>query len=85
MMAGGEHHMIMFIVGFAHDTVLQQVRLPTSDTSFDKHFTNATMSVRCEQDDNKTCPVCSKDKYVFEESVLVTNRLFVLDGLSTYT
>ncbi|KAI0220662.1 hypothetical protein LSAT2_027853 [Lamellibrachia satsuma] len=48
--------MFMFIVGFEHDTVLRQVRLPTNDTSFDTHFTNATMSVRCEQGDNKTCP-----------------------------
>ena len=62
-MAGGEHHMFMFIVGFEHDTVLRQVRLPTNDTSFDKHFTNASMSVLCEQGDNKTCPVCSKNKY----------------------
>ena len=69
--------MFMFIVGFAQDTVLRQVRLPTNVTSFDKYFTNATMSVRCEQDGNKTCPVCIKDTYVFEESSLVTNSLFV--------
>ena len=76
--------MFVFIVGIEHDTVLRQVRLPTNDTSFDKHFTNASMSVQCEQDDNKPCPVCNKDKYVFEESVVVTNRLFVLNGVSTY-
>ena len=63
--AGGEHHMFVFIIGFEHDTVLRQVRLPTNGTSFDTHFTNAMMSVRCEQGDNKTCPVCSKDNYVF--------------------
>ncbi|KAI0223467.1 Ovochymase-1 [Lamellibrachia satsuma] len=38
------------------ETVLQQIRLLTNNSSFDKHFTTATMSVRCENSDNNTCP-----------------------------
>ena len=79
LLSSMEHRMFVFIVEMEQETVLQQIRLLTNNSSFDKHFTNATMSVRCENSDNNTCPVCTKNKYVFQERVLVIGLLFVFN------